>query len=123
MDGYGVAFMSIADPPRKTMTAEELMALPDDGIDRWIIRGELREQPSESIGWEHGGRPMTMRNDVHSEILSLIAACLVNWLRTQPRPRGKVLSGEAGFRLRRDPETSVGIDVAYVSAEMVAAKD
>ena len=37
--------MSIADPPRKTMTAEEIMALPDDGIDREMIRGELREMP------------------------------------------------------------------------------
>src|SRR5262249_11492692 len=30
---------------------------------------------------------------------------------------------EAGFRLKRDPETFVGIDVAYVSAEMVANRD
>jgi hypothetical protein len=27
------------------MTAEELLALPDDGIDRELIRGELREYP------------------------------------------------------------------------------
>ena len=27
------------------MTAEELLALPDDGIDRELIRGELRENP------------------------------------------------------------------------------
>ncbi len=89
--------MSIADPPRKTMTAEELMAMPDDGIDRWIIRGELIERPSESMGWGQGGRPMTMRNDVHSEVEALTTTSLGNWLRTQPPPRGKVLCGEAGF--------------------------
>ena len=27
------------------MTTEELLALPDDGIDRWLIAGELRERP------------------------------------------------------------------------------
>jgi Uma2 family endonuclease len=32
-------------------------------------------------------------------------------------------SGEAGFRLIRDPETLVGIDVAYASAELAAATD
>jgi hypothetical protein len=34
--------MSIAEIPR-TMTAEEFLALPDDGVERWLIRGELRE--------------------------------------------------------------------------------
>ena len=38
-----------------------------------------------------------------------------------PEPRGKILGGEAGFRLRRNPDTSYGIDVAYVSAEVIAA--
>src|SRR5207253_4082222 len=40
----------------------------------------------------------------------------------QPEPRGSVLCGEAGCRLRRNPDTTVGIDVVYVSAEL-AAKD
>jgi len=31
-----------------------------------------------------------------------------------------IVSGEAGFRLRRDPDSTVGIDVAYVSAEVAA---
>ncbi len=30
------------------------------------------------------------------------------------------MSGEAGFRLALDPDTTVGIDVAYVSPEVVA---
>ena len=103
--------MSIAGPPRKTMTAEEIFALPDDGIDRELIRGELRE------------RPMTRRNRGHSGAEAKIAKILGNWLDTRPSPRGAIHSGEAGFRLRRDPETMVGIDVAYASAELVASTD
>jgi Uma2 family endonuclease len=31
-----------------------------------------------------------------------------------------VLDGDAGFRLREDPDTTVGIDVAYISPELAA---
>jgi Uma2 family endonuclease len=41
-------------------------------------------------------------------------------LKEQPEPRGRTSCGEAGFRLRRDPDTLVGIDVAYTSAEIRA---
>jgi Uma2 family endonuclease len=90
----------------KLMTTEELLALPEDGMDRWLIRGQLRE------------RPMTVRNRWHSRIMTRVAKFLDNWLDGQPEPRGSVLSGEAGCRLRRDPDTTVGIDVVYVSAEV-----
>src|SRR5206468_339717 len=66
-------------------------------------------------------RPMTMRNRKHSRIEVRVSQALANWLDTRPEPRGEVVAGEAGFRLRRDPDTSVGIDVAYASAELVAA--
>lgn len=95
----------------QTLTAETLMELPDDGIERDIIRGELKE------------RPMTRRNVDHSGVEAAIGALLWNWLQTRPAPHGRIHSGEAGFRLRRDPETFVGIDVAYVSAAMVAGRD
>ncbi len=92
-------------PPK---TLEDLLALPDDGMDRELIRGELRE------------RPMTMRNHRHAGIEARIAMVLGLWLDTQPEPRGKIVSGEAGFRLRRNPDTFVGIDVAYASADLLA---
>jgi len=101
--------MSAVATSPATMTTEELLALPEDGMDRQLIRGELREQS------------MTMRNRFHSGIEPLVAYLLVQWLIGQPEPRGRVVSGEAGFRLRRDPDTSVGIDVAYVSADVIAA--
>jgi Uma2 family endonuclease len=94
----------------RLMTAEEFLALPDDGMDRMLIRGRL---------WE---RAMTRRNRWHSRVEAQIVYLLKRWRETLPRPRGQVYSGEAGFRLRRDPDTIVGIDVAYVSAE-IAGRD
>jgi Uma2 family endonuclease len=96
-----------AAPQAATVTLEEMLALPP-GLDRELIRGELRE------------RPMTMRNKKHSRVESRATRFLDAWNDTQPEPRGQVVSGEAGFRLGRDPDTGVGIDVAYVSAEVVA---
>ena len=92
----------------RLVTTQDLLALPEDGVDRELIRGELRE------------RPMTRRNRRHSRIEIRIGTVLENWLGDQPEPRGEVVSGEAGFRLCRDPDTTVGIDVAYVSAEVAA---
>ena len=102
--------MSIAELPTP-ITAEDLIDRPDDGIERDLIRGELRE------------RPMTRRNPEHSEVMVTIGRLLGNWAQAQDRPRGRVCGGEAGFRLRRDPETFVGIDVAYVSPEQAATRD
>lgn len=90
------------------MTTDELLALPDDGIDRELIGGQLRE------------KPITKRNPRHSRVQMKVGHILFNWLDLQPEPRGQVLGGEAGFRLRRNPDTTVGVDVAYVSAETMA---
>lgn len=89
------------------MTTEELLAIPEDGIDRWLIAGELRE------------RPMTRRNRFHSHTMARVAKFLDNWLDEQPEPRGQVLVGDAGVILGHDPDTTVDIDVTYVSAEVM----
>jgi Uma2 family endonuclease len=99
--------MPVAGAP-PVMTTEELLSLPQNGTDRWLIHGELRE------------KPMTVRNRWHSKIMARISYELINWLNQQPEPRGSVLCGEAGVRLRRDPDTTVGVDVVYVSAEVAA---
>lgn len=93
------------------VTAELLSMMPEDGIERDIVRGELRE------------KPMTGRNPEHSEVTANIVHILRLWLGSRPRPRGKILAGEAGFRLKRKPETYVGIDVACVCAETAANRD
>src|SRR5437763_15693424 len=98
--------MSVAAVP--VMTTEEMLALPEDGSERWLIRGRLRERPS------------TVRNRWHSRIMTRVAKFLDNWLDGQPEPRGSVLCGEAGVRLRRNPDTTVGVDVVYVSPELAA---
>jgi Uma2 family endonuclease len=90
------------------MTTEELLALPENGTDRWLIAGKLRE------------RPMTKRNRFHSRAMARVCKMLEEWLESQPEPRGEVLVGEAGVILARDPDTTVGIDVTYISAEVMA---
>jgi Uma2 family endonuclease len=92
----------------KLMTTEELLAMPDDGVDRWLIEGELRE------------RRMTRRNRYHSSAMAILATELTNWNRSQPEPRGKVYAGEVGGRLSRHPDSTVGIDIAYIDAKHLA---
>lgn len=97
--------MATASAP---MTTEEMLALPENGTERWLIAGALRE------------RPMTKRKRFHSFTMTRVARYLDDWLDRQPDPRGQVLTGDAGVRLRRDPDTTVGVDVAYVAAEVLA---
>jgi Uma2 family endonuclease len=92
------------------MTTEEMLALPDNGVERWLIRGQLRE------------KPMTIRNRRHSRLTARIAQLLGNWLDQQVKPRGEVFDGEVGCRLRRNPDTTVGIDVIYISPELAASE-
>src|SRR5262249_7871118 len=93
------------------MTVDEFLALPDNGVHRELIQGRIRE-----LG-------MTVRNRFHSEIEALIACSLVNWNRSQPEPRGKVVCREAGFRLKGTAESLVGIDVALVGLDLIAVTD
>jgi hypothetical protein len=83
------------------MTAEELLALPDNGMDRESIRGRLRE------------KPMTYRNRFHTRTVTNVAYQLKRWPEQSPEPRGEIHTGEVGCILRRDPDTTVGIDVAF----------
>lgn len=105
----GLIMSTVAIVPQM-ITTEELLAMPEDGVDRWLIAGQLRE------------RPMTKRNRWHSRIMIRIGYLLEAWLETQPKPRGEVLGGEAGCRLRRNPDTTVGIDVVYIDATLAAKK-
>jgi Uma2 family endonuclease len=96
----------------KLMTSEEFFALPDDDdVERWLINGELRTSED---------RPMTKRNPFHCSATAAITHLLMSWLGRQPQPRGLVLTGDAYFRLRRNPDVNVGIDVAYAPAELTA---
>lgn len=99
-----------APPSDHWMTTEEFLALPENNeVERWLLGGRLIE------------RPMTRRSFSHSRTLIRIGQMLQNWLDQQPAPRGMVVGGEAGFRLTRNPDFTVGVDVAYISAEQAAA--
>ena len=97
---------AVLDAP--VMTTEELLAMPRNGKERWLVAGELRE------------KPMTVRNRTHSRIMARLTYLLEKWLETQAGPRGQILCGEAGCRLRRDPDTTVGIDVVYIAANLAS---
>jgi Uma2 family endonuclease len=86
-----------------------MLAMPANGVERELIQGELLE------------KPMTRHNPHHARTETKVAFYLQGWLEQQPEPRGEVMTGEVGVRRRRNPDTTVGIDVVYVSAELAAA--
>ncbi len=85
------------------MTADEFLSLPDNGTDRWLINGELREKPIE------------YRDRFSSIALTKIASALGDWNNRQQRPRGVVYGGGAGVIFTGPRESLVGVAVAYVS--------
>jgi Uma2 family endonuclease len=104
---------SVADT--KLWTTADLLALPDDGIERYIIRGQLREI--------RDGENVTVRNRFHSAVMACISQRLRNWLETQPLPRGEVMCGEAGCELLTPTDaTIIGADVVYYNGEQWAAQ-
>lgn len=108
--------MSTATLPR-VYTVDDLLAMPDDGVRRWIIRGELREEPTEFV--ELG---MTVRNRLHCQVMVAVCGVLRDWQRNLPSPHGGAYCGEVGVILPTDPATTVGVDVVLTSAEMEAAQ-
>ncbi len=104
------------------MSAQEFLALPDDGVHRELVHGRVREDREL---WEGGkrGSGVTVRNRFHSRIVIRVGQVLANWMDLQPPPRGEVVGGEAGFLLMGTRESLVGIDVAVVPYELVASTD
>jgi Uma2 family endonuclease len=100
----------ILEPPRqKLMTVEEFLAMPDEeNIERDLIRGEVKE------------RAMTRRSRRHALTEAKITYFLMYWLQQERHRDGKVYSGEVGCILRHSPSSTVGIDVAYITAEHAA---
>ncbi len=85
---------AVSPPEKKLVTIAEFLALPDDGKERWLIRGEV--WPKEPA--------TTVRNRRHSKIEARVAQLLRNWLDRQPEPRRGTLRGgrflparDAGF--------------------------
>lgn len=96
------------------MTTDEFLALPEEeGVSRELIDGQVISNP------------MTTRNPKHAFLISRISQVLCNW-QDRERKGGMVVGGEARCRLTRDPDTIVGIDVAYfgrASVEGLASEE
>ena len=83
----------------KLMTAEELLLVPDDGMQRELIRGVLTEDMPP--GYEHG------------VVEFRIGRLLGNFV--EENDFGEILGGDSGFLLERNPDTVRGPDVAWVA--------
>ena len=88
-----------------TMTAKDLLNMPDDGFRRELVRGEIRKM---SPAGRHHGR-YAMR----------IGASLLFW--ADAAGAGEVYAAETGFLLARDPDHVRAPDAAFVRAERLTA--
>jgi Uma2 family endonuclease len=89
---------------RTLMTAEELLALPDDSMRHELIEGEITT--------------MTPAGHEHGEIVFRLTGLLWQFLRD--KPIGAAFGAETGFWIGSDPDTVRAPDVAFVSKARVA---
>lgn len=91
-------------------TSEEFFNLPPSKkVRRWLLQGELRESK------------MTKRNPHHSYALIKLGQLLANWVDLHTEPTGIIVGGECYFRIRQDPETNIGVDLALTTYEQKAS--
>jgi Uma2 family endonuclease len=95
--------MATAAQTTNLMTAEQLLALPDDGLRRELILGEVRTMAP--AGSEHGKRA------------GRVATPLCAWIYSHPV--GEILIAEPGFILARDPDTVRAPDLAFFVTDRV----
>jgi Uma2 family endonuclease len=84
----------------RSMTADELLAMPNDGIRRELVDGELREM--NPPGWEHGEIAGNILGELRSHVLK--------------SKLGKAAS-EVSYRLVEGPDTVRVPDVSFVRAD------
>jgi Uma2 family endonuclease len=85
------------------LTAEELLQLPSGDGRYELLHGELVE--------------MSPANGRHNEIITEVAFYLRNHVR--PRRLGKVLTGDTGIILARNPDHVRAPDICFISAARV----
>jgi Uma2 family endonuclease len=88
----------------QTLTAQELWQLPDTGVRRELVRGEVIE--TMPPGGQHGA------------IAVILAMLLRLWTK---QAAGGYVGVEAGYTLAHDPDTVRDPDVSYVRAERIPA--
>src|SRR5947207_3323187 len=88
---------------KKLMTAEEFAQLPNDGRRLELVNGEVVE--------------LTPNNFGHGEVELSFGAELRAYV--NPRSLGRVSAGDAGFRIRRDPDRVLAPDVCFIAHDRV----
>lgn len=89
----------------RPVTAEELLAMPDDGFRYELVRGELIR--------------MAPTGDEHGDITMELAALLHRYVKANKL--GKVYAAETGFKLESNPDTVRAPGIAFVRMERVQA--
>ena len=87
----------------KTVTAEELLQMPDDGVRRELVRGELKE--------------MMPAGDEHGYLALRIASRLERHV--DANKLGRTYTAETGFKISSNPDTVRAPDAAFVNQERV----
>src|SRR5205809_1033422 len=90
---------------RTLITAEALVALPDDGQRHELVRGELRTMAAD--GAEHGMVAGRVFGKLYAHV--------------DPHGLGDLFAAETGFLIARQPDTVRAPDVAIVMAGRLAA--
>ena len=85
------------------VTADELLAMPDDGNCYELVKGELRMAPPP--GSEHGEIGMNLAGPLYQHVKS--------------NNLGVVYAAETGFKLESDPDTVRAPDIAFVRRELI----
>ena len=90
----------------KTVTADDLLNLPDDGFRYELVEGELRKMP-----------PPGRR---HARIVAKLINALEQYMHTQPL--GEVYA-DFGYLLAEQPDTVLAPDLSFLRQERLAEAD
>lgn len=91
------------DAPARPVTAEELLRMPDDGLRRELVRGEVRT--------------MLPAGRRHGKVAMRIGSRLEQFV--EQHGLGEVYAAETGFKLASDPDTVRAPDVSFLRQEQV----
>ena len=91
--------------PGRTVTADELFRMPDDGWRYALVRGELRRMTP--AGFDHGAVVMNLAVPLGQHV--------------KAGRLGVVCGAETGFVLERRPDTVLAPDIAFVRRERIPA--
>lgn len=84
-------------------TADDLLALPDDGMRHELVKGELRS--------------MTPAGSEHGVVAMNLATFVAPFVRTSRL--GLVFTAETGFRIASEPDTVRAPDLAFVAGKRI----